>query len=306
MKVYSGGIGFFDSGIGGLTVLEECRKRFPNERFYYYGDNAHAPYGNRTTEEIFEYVYKAMDIFKALRAKAVVLACNTVTAVCIENLREKYPFPIIGTEPAVRLAAQKGREVFILATAATCASVKFQKLCQKTREEFSGVNLRVFPCYHLAGEIEKNFGIGEYTKYLPVGTPNAVVLGCTHYIYIKRQIEKFYHCPVFDGNAGVAMQLSRVLQEVSPSQIVGEDKNILKRRFLRPFLTTIKQKDKKTNKCSYLYIQKFKHCNHKKNIIFLGETKEVNLFVYKQMFESCSIGQKMFACGQKNKKNKKK
>ena len=89
MGIPSGGVAFFDSGIGGLTVLCECAARLPNERFYYFGDNRHAPYGNLSDKKIKKLVFRAFRKFAALRVKAAVLACNTATATCVEALPTK-------------------------------------------------------------------------------------------------------------------------------------------------------------------------------------------------------------------------
>ena len=107
MQIAEGGIAFFDSGIGGLTVLAECCRQIKGGVFYYYGDNTHAPYGNLPPEKIKEYVFQAFEKFRRLKVRAAVIACNTATAVCVEELRKKYDFPIIGAEPAVYSAAAK-------------------------------------------------------------------------------------------------------------------------------------------------------------------------------------------------------
>ena len=214
MRFLTGGIGFFDSGIGGLTVLSACRKKLGGT-FYYYGDNANAPYGNRSEEEIRAYVFQAFKEFSALKVRAAVLACNTATAVCVEELRKKYPFPIVGAEPAVKPAAKKGGEVFVLTTRATSESKRFQNLLSKLSLRYPEAKLKTFACDALAGEIEKHVtdSTFDYASYLPKGTPNAVVLGCTHYIYIRKSVEDFYRCKVYDGNEGIADRLSMLLKE---------------------------------------------------------------------------------------------
>ena len=215
MGIPKGGIAFFDSGIGGLTVLTECKKLLPNQRFYYYGDNKNAPYGNLPVKKIKKYVTRAFKRFQRLQVKAVVLACNTVTAVCVEELRRKYPFPIIGAEPAVLRAAKEEGEVFVLTTRTTYESRRFQALLKKTAALFPKTIIKAFPCDNLAGEIEKNiFNKGkDYTPFLPRGKPSAVVLGCTHYVYVAEQIRRFYGCQIFDGNEGIAKRLRSVLME---------------------------------------------------------------------------------------------
>ena len=114
-----GKIAFFDSGIGGLTVLRSCLERLDGYIYYYYGDNARAPYGNLSKENIRRYVLEAFDCFCDLGVDGAVVACNTATAVCMEELRERYAFPIVGTEPAIYPAAAMGGEVLVLATRAT-------------------------------------------------------------------------------------------------------------------------------------------------------------------------------------------
>lgn len=221
MGIPKGGIAFFDSGIGGLTVLQACKKLLPNEAFYYYGDNKRAPYGNLPTKKIKKNVARAFKRFQRLRVKAVVLACNTVTAVCVEELRKKYAFPIIGTEPAILTAAKEGGEVFVLSTRATYESLRFQTLLKKARALFPKTEIKAFPCDGLAGAIEKNLINKEedYTSFLPQGKPSAVVLGCTHYVYAAEQIGRFYGCKTFDGNEGVAMRLRTVLEEQKMQKI---------------------------------------------------------------------------------------
>ena len=277
-----GGIAFFDSGIGGLTTLSTCIKyarenRFTPITYYYYGDNFRAPYGNLSQEQIFSYVDEIFFQFQILEVAAAVIACNTVTAVCAERLREKYPFPIIGIEPAIFPAMREGGEVFVLATCATCNSKKFQNLCERAHVAYPNATLKIFPCENLAGTIEKNLGRTsmDYWEFLPAGNPANVVLGCTHYIYIKKQIQAFYGCPVRDGNFAVAKRLFDVL--------VASKKE----------LKTIKNNFTDTEEKR---IQGYKNLNKKQKenfikreegnstIFFLGDAKMVNKTKYEQMF----------------------
>ncbi len=212
-----GGIGFFDSGIGGLTILAACRGELKGATFYYYGDNIHAPYGNLSVKKIKKYVFRAFRRFEKLKVSAVVLACNTATAVCIEDLRKRYAFPIIGVEPAVHVAAKEGGEIIALSTRATYESERYKTLCNRARERYPAARLIAYPCDGLAGAIEKNLGKAgvDFTSYLPRGRekPDAVVLGCTHYPYIKIQIEEFYGCKTVDGREGVVRRLKSILKE---------------------------------------------------------------------------------------------
>ncbi len=285
MKIPTEGIAFFDSGIGGLTVLAECRKRLPNMPFYYYGDNARAPYGNLSAKKIFRYTDAAFRLFRRLNVQAVVIACNTVTAVCVKTLRQKYAFPIIGAEPAVFPAARKGGEIFILTTKATHQSEKFQALCQSARAEYPQANVCAFSCDSLAGEIEKHIcdKAYDFTALLPRGNPTSVVLGCTHYIYIKEAIRKFYGCDVMDGNQGIAEMLCKKL--LKANEKVGLPTDFIKNRDGQPRLTTpLKGIASKWNKYQPKRTKSCKISTKQGEIFFLGKCGVVNKTQYEQMF----------------------
>lgn len=225
-NVLTGGVGFFDSGVGGLSVLAGCQDVLGCLPVYYYGDNARAPYGNRTNIELRAYVREAFSMFEKLRVRAVVVACNTVTALLLDELRRRYEFPIIGIEPAVKPAAKLGGRVLVLATKATCESERLQGLLKQMKEKYPNVEFFIHPCLSLAGKIEQEYlqvavrqsGAGcvamdrmGWEWELPSVEVDAVVLGCTHYSLIKKEIANFYSVPVFDGNEGVKKQLEKVL-----------------------------------------------------------------------------------------------
>ncbi len=260
MRILKGGIAFFDSGIGGMTVLAECQKRCKGEIFYYYGDNKHAPYGNLPPAKIRRYVEKAFRKFRRLKVKAVVVACNTVTALCVDELRKKYPFPIIGAEPALYTAAKRGGEIFALVTRATYKSERFQRLLAETARRYPAAKVSAYPCDLLAGMIEFHITDPEfcYEQYFPSGEPNGVVLGCTHYIYIKEAIAAFYQCATYDGNAGIAKQLCATLQKQTNTNKRSGEKS--------------KKGQKRVEKGAFF------------GIFFLGSGKKGNKRLYKQMF----------------------
>ncbi len=305
MRIPKGGIAFFDSGIGGLTVLCECAVRLPNEPFYYFGDNRHAPYGNLPEKKIKKLVFRAFRKFARLRVKAAVLACNTATATCVEELRKTYPFPIVGAEPAILSAAKGGGEVFVLATAATCASARFRCLVHRAQKSYPTASLRVCPCPDLAGAIETHIhknGVGCKTlplpKLLPQGTPTAVVLGCTHYIYIKKEIGDFYKARVYDGNAGIATRLASLLsppsndvavdnvahkpQEGSVDNLTGKPQEG-KTGGMGEKIEGSAENGKKDREKQPLLTPPKKH-GQKPPIFFLGSQKRQNERVFEQMF----------------------
>ncbi len=215
MQISKGGVFFFDSGIGGLTVLHECRLRLPYIPFYYYGDNQNAPYGNKSIAEITYLAQNAFRFAQTLAPVCAVVACNTVTALCIDELRKMAPFPVVGVEPALIPALEKYRSACVLSTKATYQSERFERLCIGAKKRFPNATLSAFACSSLAGEIERHIlePNYDYTPFLPRYRTEAVVLGCTHYTYVKKQIENFYSAPVFDGNEGVANRLFRLIFE---------------------------------------------------------------------------------------------
>ena len=292
MSIPKGGIAFFDSGIGGLTVLEDCRKILPNEIFYYYGDNHHAPYGNRTEGEIRRFVLRAFRCFARLRAEAVVIACNTATAICVEELRKKYVFPILGIEPAILPALKNGGLVYVLTTKATSQSRRFQELCEVAQKRFQTATLVVKPCLDLAGEIESHLGEegNDFTPFLPTGNPDSVVLGCTHYIYIEEEIRKYYQAETYHGNGGVARVLFQLFERKKREDWDGRPPVTPHPSFLG-FLTTFypknllkNRKGKNANFCSFQIRRNALKNQTKPKIYFLGKNKKKNEKIYKQTY----------------------
>lgn len=271
-------IAFFDSGIGGLTLLRECAANLPDEKFVYLGDNARAPYGNKSAEEIKTLTAQAFAYLARFPLKAAVVACNTVTADCIGFLRERFSFPILGVEPAVKPAAKRGGSVLVLSTAATASSARFQALLDR----WSGAaRLIPYSPTSLAGEIEKN--ISDLSRLdlsvlLPKMQCDAVVLGCTHYIFVKKRIEDFYGCRAYDGNAGTAARLAATVGAASAGRAknFAREEKISKENFVGKSADLI---SKNTNKCSIL------RKNGKKTVVlFVGESAEKNKSVFESLF----------------------
>lgn len=235
---------FFDSGVGGVTVLRECVKRYPTEKYLYYGDNENAPYGNRPREEIIKLAKKAFEEIACVRVRAVVIACNTVTAECVDALRKIYSFPIVGIEPAIKPAALCGGKVLLLATRATLESERVKRLIA-TNE--SNAEITVYSPENLAGDVERNIENLDNIRlstHLPKGKFDAVVLGCTHYIYLREKIASYYKCSVYDGNAGTVDHLGKILNICS--------KNDEKTEQNEPYFYG---KSKKVNEKAYLVLK---------------------------------------------------
>ncbi len=204
-------VGIFDSGLGGLSVLKQCCRILPEVFFYYYGDNDRAPYGNRSEGEIAEFTAQALKRFQKIGVDAAVIACNTATAVCIDEMRRQFPFPLLGIEPSVKLAAEECDRVLVLATPRTANSDRLKSLIAR----FPTVRFEVRALPDLAAAVEDHFLREKPLNtfdHLPRSDCSGVVLGCTHYALITDQIREFYpNAKLYDGAEGVANRLRSIL-----------------------------------------------------------------------------------------------
>ena len=220
-------IGVFDSGVGGVGTLMEMARLMPQERFLFYGDTAHAPYGTKDRETVMGYVRGIMAHLLSRDVKAVAIACNTATAVAAEALRAEYDLPIIGIEPALKPAHEMrhGGSILVLATPMTLRLEKFQRLMGQYGE--GAVPL---PCPGLMELVEQEAfeQAGRYLRehFSPydLNHVDAVVLGCTHYVFLRPVLREILPetVQVLDGNLGTARQLKRVLEEKGLLREAGE------------------------------------------------------------------------------------
>lgn len=219
--MYTDYIGVFDSGVGGISVLREIVKILPHESILYFGDAKNAPYGDRTQDEIAQISLANADYLLNKGVKALVIACNTATSSAAELIREKYPDKIVlGIEPAIKPAAEAhpGEDILVMATTGTLKLGKFQKHMEELRDS---ANLIPIPCPGLMDLVEQedmqNPAINELLeKYIGEyrGRTKAVVLGCTHYPFVERQIREILgDIDTYNGAEGVARELVRSLDE---------------------------------------------------------------------------------------------
>ena len=222
MKDRKMSVAVFDSGLGGVTVLKELVRLLPNENFIYYGDTANAPYGTKSAEKVRELTFSVYERLNHEGIKAFVIACNTATSVAVSNLREKYPNDIIiGVEPALKPAvlSKECPTVAVLATPLTLKEEKFASLMGRFSDS---ARIIPFACPGLVEFIERGEISGEnFEQFLekllaPLKEEriDAVVLGCTHYPFVKDSISRILgnNVMIFDGSVGTARETRRRLE----------------------------------------------------------------------------------------------
>jgi glutamate racemase len=220
MRLDPGFIGVFDSGVGGLSVLRSIRAALPAENLLYIADSAHAPYGDLSPEHIRDRSERITRHLVEHGAKAVVVACNTATAIAVEHLRTLYSLPIVAIEPAVKPAVHRTASgtVGVLATSATLASPRYAALLARY-----GDRARVVAqaCPGLVERVEQGDWDCEATRRLlrDYVTPllgagaDQLVLGCTHYPFLRGLIEEIAGpgIEVLETGPAVAAELGRRL-----------------------------------------------------------------------------------------------
>lgn len=216
-------IAVFDSGVGGLSVLAEIQQLLPNESLLYLGDCGHIPYGEKTPEFIQQRCSVMAGFFREQGAKALVIACNTATVAGVADLRRDFPeWPIVGMEPAVKPAAAATRSgvVGVLATTGTLQSAKFAALLDRFATD---VRVITQPCPGLVERIESGdlhspelrALLKHYVDPLLANGCDTIILGCTHYPFLKPMLKSMIpeSISLIDTGAAVARQLQRLLAE---------------------------------------------------------------------------------------------
>lgn len=206
---------FFDSGIGGSTILKEVIKLLPNENYVYYADSKNNPYGNKTKEELFGIVSNAVENLLKYDPKLIVCACNTATEVVLNDIREKYPnVTFVGTEPAVKVVHDKyqDKKTIVITTKGTGESERFKALFNN----YKTPDCTLIEAPLLAGLIENNKDQYPYLKELlkDYEDIDIVVLGCTHFPLAKDAIKKVLGNVTFvDGSIGIANRIKNLLKD---------------------------------------------------------------------------------------------
>ena len=214
-------IGVFDSGIGGLTVLKEIRKVLPNEKIFYFGDTARVPYGEKTNELITRYSKEIVEFLLDKEVSAIVVACNTATALALEELRKTFKIPIIGVIKAgakTAINTTKSGNIGVIGTKATVNSKRYEEEIKKLSENVK-VIAKACPLFvpaveegildgKLVDQIIKTY-LDDFEKEI-----DTLILGCTHYPLLKSAIGKIYtNLNIVDPARETALDLKEILEE---------------------------------------------------------------------------------------------
>ena len=217
-----GFVGVFDSGVGGISVLRSLVSELPHEDFRFFGDSANAPYGEKTVDQVLDLSRGIVESFLADGAKAIVIACNTATSVAAAALRAAHPdVPIIGIEPALKLAASRfpGGNIGIMATEVTLREEKLGHLMDRVADH---CQIHKIPAPGLVELVEQGLADSPQAEALLsgilgpyVGKLDALVLGCTHYPFASKRISAVLGpcTALIDGGAGTARETQRRLSE---------------------------------------------------------------------------------------------
>lgn len=214
-------IGIFDSGVGGLTILSEIQKLLPQESFIYVADQRHAPYGEKTKLEIQKRALTISHFLLKKNVKLIVIACNTSTIASINTLRRRFKIPIIGVVPVVKRAAEttNTKKIAVFATPSTIRSAYLQKLIKNfapnaevLRDGATGLE-KLIEMSDLKDEKIQHTLVKHLLPLKEKGV-DVIALGCTHYPFVKKQIQKIVgkNILVLDSGGAVARQTKRILE----------------------------------------------------------------------------------------------
>lgn len=212
-------IGVFDSGLGGITLLNQAIRQMPEEYYLFYADTDHVPYGEKTREQIMHYVSDSARFMIDNGCKALVIGCNTATSVGISHLRKEWPdIPIIGIEPAVKPAMTRYRKsgrILVCATAITINGEKLERLIERLKgtEVVDKIALpglvRLAESGHFEKEPVENYLRAAFSG-LDLKAYDCIVLGCTHFNFFKDSFQDLFPgTPVIDGSRAAIAQLKR-------------------------------------------------------------------------------------------------
>lgn len=217
-------IGVFDSGVGGLTVAREIMRNLPNEDIVYFGDTARVPYGSKSKDNIIRYSRQIIHFLQTKGVKAIVIACNTASALALETVKDEFDLPIIGVvEPGARaaLAVTETKKIGVIGTEATVRSSMYEKIIQEIEPNVS-VTAKACPLF--VPLVEEGFKkhpvtdeiIDYYLSSFKDSDIDALILGCTHYPLLRSKIRAYVGEKITLVNPAyeTAMDLKSILQNM--------------------------------------------------------------------------------------------
>lgn len=232
-------IGFFDSGVGGLSVYARFKKLLPNENTLYFGDLENMPYGNKTKEQLIGYARNILDFYKEKQVKAVVIACNTSSAQAYEEVKNDYDFkiyPIIQSCAKV-IASQDFKRLGVFATEATVKSGVYTRELKKYNPSLAvheiacpnwvniveGVNLTPSPRERGGVRVNPEQDIAFHVQEMLKFAPDKIILGCTHYPYLKGLLTKFAPENMFIDPAEIFVEFIKNDIALNDSGMLGKE-----------------------------------------------------------------------------------
>lgn len=233
MKKNNKRIGVFDSGLGGLTVMDSLTDAMPNESFIYFGDTANMPYGTKTNEEITRFVISNVEFLMSFDIKAIVIACNTADSVVREKLNGLYDLPIFGViEPTAKRAASatKSGKIGVIATNAAVESGAYERAVKKFAPEAQVTSVacpKLVPLieqgHFIRGDESAVRALGEYLKPLKEKKIDTLILGCTHYPLLSQTVgDMLPGVELISSSAAVADVVKAELEKSGEANDSGE------------------------------------------------------------------------------------
>jgi glutamate racemase len=217
-------IGVFDSGIGGLTVVRALKKILPNEDIIYLGDTARVPYGIKSPEAITRFAFEDTQFLINRKVKLVIVACHTVSSVCLSELKKSFPVPILGViEPGARaaLAATKNRRIGVIGTQATIMAGTYERVIRKIAQQDVEIVAKSTPLFVPLveeGWLDNDVTLmvaKTYLKSFQVEGIDTLLLGCTHYPLLKGIIRKVLkRVTLVDSSTATASEAKAILTEL--------------------------------------------------------------------------------------------
>ena len=231
-------IGIFDSGLGGLTVLKQLKHQLPNEKFIYFGDTAHVPYGNKSADTINNYVMQIANFLIQQNVKLIIIACNTASSVSLKKIRQKIAVPSIDViTPSITAISKLTniKTIGVIGTETTINSLAYQNQIKKINHQY---NVIAQPCSLFVPLIEEGLSnhsladavVKMYLDNNFCSKIDALILGCTHYPMLKDKIAQYLNNSqhIIDSSTATAQY---VKQYLNTNRLTIEDSNTLRDQF---------------------------------------------------------------------------